>query len=222
MTTTKERVRIVADDREKAGGVIGVLRGRIDVAVEVRRLEVGDFLVEDLVIVERKTLRDFAASVIDARLFRQSAAMATGARRAVLILEGASTTAGALGLSRDALQGALITTGVFYGIAVLRTHDVAETGRVLVYLGRQARHFASGALPRPGGRPRGRRARQLFVLQGLPGVGPDRAARLLDHFGSIENVAKASAQELAALEGIGDATAKKIRWTVEAAANHEA
>jgi ERCC4-type nuclease len=40
-------VRIVADDRENAGGVIGELRERTDVLLEVRRLPVGDFLVED-------------------------------------------------------------------------------------------------------------------------------------------------------------------------------
>lgn len=208
-------VRIVADDRENAGGVIRELRGRDDVALEVRRLDVGDFLVGDDFVIERKTLRDFGASIIDARLFRQVAAMVAGTRRSVMVLEGASTTAGALGLSRDALQGALITVSVFYGIAVLRTHDPAETARVLIYLGRQSKQFASGALPRPGSRPKGKRARQLFVLQGLPGIGPERAARLLMHFGSVENVAKASVQQLAAVDGIAETTAEKIRWTLE-------
>ena len=37
------KIRIVADDRERAGGVVGELQGRVDVALEVRRLSVGDF-----------------------------------------------------------------------------------------------------------------------------------------------------------------------------------
>ena len=104
---------------------------------------------------------------------------------------------------------------VFYGLAVLRALDSAETARLLVYLGRQAQRFAKGALSRPGYRPKGKRARQLFILQGVPGIGPDRAARLLEHFGSVENVVKASHHELAALKGIGESTAVKIRWAVE-------
>jgi len=208
-------VRIVADDRENAGGVIEALRERNDVVLEVRRLAIGDFIVENNFAIERKTLRDFAASVIGGRWFKQTAAIAVGARRGVIVLEGTTSTAGELGVPRAALQGALITVSVFYGLAVLRADGPAETACLLVYLGRQAQRFANGALPRPGYRPKGRRARQLFILQGLPGVGPDRAERLLDHFGSIKNVANASAEELAAIDGIGESISAKIRWAVE-------
>lgn len=208
-------IRVVADDRENAGGVILALRDRGDIAVEVRRLAVGDFIVEGNYVVERKTLPDFAVSVIDARLFRQAAAIAAGARSGVIILEGTAATAGALGVSRESLQGALITVSVFYGLAVLRARDSAETARLLVYLGRQAQRFARGAHPRPGYRPKGRRARQLFLLQGLPGIGPERAEKLLEHFGSVQDVALASADELAAIDGIGGRTAERIRWALE-------
>jgi DNA excision repair protein ERCC-4 len=208
-------VRIVADDRENAGGVISELRGKADVEVEVKRLTVGDFLVGDRFVVERKTLVDFAQSVIDARLFKQAAALGNGARRGVLILEGSGNDLRASAMSRESLQGALITVSVFFGLAVLRALDAAETARLIVYLARQSRRFTNGALPRPGYRPRGKRARQLFVLQGLPGVGPGRAARLLDFFGSVERVAIASAAELAAIDGIGETTATKIRWALE-------
>jgi DNA excision repair protein ERCC-4 len=210
-------VRIVADDRENAGGVIAELRARADVALEVRRLATGDFLVEDKFAVERKTLADFARSVVDARLFKQAAALARRTWRGVLVLEGTAVDLGDNGVRREALQGALITVSVFYGLAVLRARDAAETARLLVYLGRQARQFAHDGLTRPGYRPKGKRARQLFVLQGLPGVGPERAARLLERFGSVQAVAVASAAALAAVDGIGETTATRIRWAVEEA-----
>lgn len=206
-------VRVVADDRERTGGVIEALRGMVGVEVDVRRLAVGDFVVEERFAVERKTLADFAVSVVDARLFRQSATLAQGVRRGVLVLEG--TAADAAGVSREALQGALITVSVFYGLAVLRSRDAAETARLMVYLGRQARRFASGSLPRPGYRPKGKRARQLFILQGLPGLGPGRAGRLLDRFGSIQAITNASLEDLAGVAGIGDKTAASIRWSLE-------
>jgi len=69
-----------------------------------------------------------------------------------------------------------------------------------------------------GYRPKGKRARQLFLLQGLPGVGPERAARLLDRFGSVQSVMTASADDLAAVNGIGERTAAKIRWVLERSA----
>jgi DNA excision repair protein ERCC-4 len=211
---TPEYVRIVADDRENAGGVIALLQARTDVRLEVRRLGVGDFIVEERFAVERKTLTDFACSVVDGRLFKQASALARDRCRSVLVLEGSCAT-NRLGVSREAMQGALITVGVFFGLAVLRARDVAETARLLVYLGRQAGAPAHEALPRPGYRPKGRRARQLFVLQGLPGIGPGRAERLLAHFGSVPAVFTADAAALAAVEGIGPAVAERIRWVLE-------
>jgi len=217
MDAAQTAIRIIADDRENAGGVIAALRELGGVNVEVRRLMSGDYLVENQFTVERKTLRDFASSIIDGRVFRQASAMARGPRRSVLVLEGAVGDLQAVGVQREALQGgALIHISVFQGLAVLRAHDPGETARLIVYLGRQAHAWAHGSLPRPGYRPKGRRARQLFLLQGLPRVGPERAARLLDRFGSVEAVATASAADLATVDGIGDAIATRIRWALGA------
>ena len=215
-------LHMVADDRENAGGVIAALRDQAGVAVEVRRLSCGDFLVGDRFIVERKTLVDFAASIIDGRLFRQATAIARDPRCGVLVLEGSGADLAAVGVQREALQGALISVSVFGGLAVLYSNDQAETARLLVYLGRQAQIRVSAGRARPGYRPKGGRARQLFVLQGLPRVGPWRAARLLDRFGSIEAVMTASVAELAATDGIGKAVAGGIRWVVGAGGESEA
>ena len=209
-------LRIIVDDRERADGkVLASLVARDDVTVEIARLEVGDYRVERRVVVERKTAADFAASLIDGRLFQQAAALALAPERAVLTLEGREQEWRATGVRREALQGALITIGVFFGVAVLHSDAPEETARLLVYLGRQAQRAAQGGLPRPGYRPKGKRARQLFLLQGLPGVGPERAARLLERFGSVQAVVAASADDLATVDGIGEKTAAKMRWAVQ-------
>ncbi len=84
------------------------------------------------------------------------------------------------------------------------------TGRLAV-----ARFVGKGqGLPRHGIRPRGKRKTQLYILQSLPGVGPERAQALLDAFGSIEGVLTASTEELVMINGIGTLTAKAIHWAV--------
>jgi len=210
-----KRVNVIVDDRERSGGVVQALRARTDLRFEVRRLDAGDYLVEDRVIVERKTLADFAISLIDGRLFSQATDLITQPVRAVIILEGTTADLQATGVRREALQGALITLGAFFGLPVLRSLDPEETVRLLMYLGRQSQRIASGGLPRPGCRPKGKHARQLFLLQGLPGVGPERAARLLERFGTVAGVVAASSDELANVDGLGDKTATKIRWALE-------
>ena len=209
-------LRIVVDDRERVDGmVVAALGAQDDVTVEIARLKVGDYRVERRVVVERKTAADFAASLIDGRLFRQAAALALAPERAVLVVEGRDQDWRDTGVRREALQGALITIGVFFGVAVLQSDGPEETARLLVYLGRQAQRAAQGGLPRPGYRPKGKRARQLFLLQGLPGIGPERAARLLERFGSVQAIITASADELATVDGIGEKTAAKMRQAVQ-------
>jgi excinuclease ABC subunit C len=47
-------------------------------------------------------------------------------------------------------------------------------------------------------------------LDEIPGVGPERRARLFDRFGSVEGVRNASVAELTTVEGVGEATAEQI------------
>jgi DNA excision repair protein ERCC-4 len=51
----------------------------------------------------------------------------------------------------------------------------------------------------------------LYLLQGLPQVGPMLAKRLIEHFGSVSKIINASTEELMEVEGIGTSIAAKIR-----------
>jgi len=156
----------------------------------------GDYQIDNRLIVERKTLKDFAISIIDGRLFKQMIRLANSNSKAVLIIEGTASDTAELGMTREAMQGALITVSLILGIPVLRSKDPSETAKLMVYIGRQMESMAMGGVQRHGYRPKTKRKRQLFILQGLPGVGPNR-------------------HELQAVEGIGDNIAVGIRAAVK-------
>lgn len=212
---TAEPIAIVADDRERDGGVVGLLRHRDDVCLTIERLPLGDYRIDDALLVERKTLPDLILSIKDARLFSQGLRLAEADLRTALILEGTSRDIADSGMRREAIQGALITLTLFLRIPLLRSMDQAETARLLLYAAHQARSIATGALTRRGRRPRGKFRTQAHILQGLPGIGPERAKRLLDHFGSVEAVILAHVPALTEVPGIGSTTAEAIRWSVE-------
>jgi ERCC4-type nuclease len=204
-------IDIEVDDRERQSGVLEHLLAIKSVRVCVRRLTAGDYLVGNRVLFERKTMADFFASIVDGRLFRQGQQLARSHFRPILILEGSAIAPATGGVSRESIQGSLLTLTLFFGIACLRTRDPAETAQLLGYAGEQVLRNISGGVCRHGYRPSRRRNRQLFILQGLPGIGPTRAERLLEQFGSIEAVFEADAEDLAAVPGIGRKTAEAIR-----------
>jgi ERCC4-type nuclease len=132
-----------------------------------------------------------------------------------MILEGTSRELADSGMRREAIQGALVTVTLFCGIPLLRTRTPEETVRTMLFVAQQGQTYAKGALPRPGWRPRGKLARQIYILQGLPGIGPERARRLLARFGSVEAIVNARPEVLRSVGGIGKQIADKLRWSVE-------
>ena len=214
MIINDKTINITADDREHKSEVIKSLMGIDSVEVCIQRLSMGDYQVDNRLIVERKTLKDFAVSIIDGRLFKQMIRLANSTFAGVLILEGTAIDTVDIGMTRAAMQGALITVSLILGIPILRSKDHSETARLIVYIGRQIESLATGGVHRHGYRPKTRRKRQLFILQGLPGVGPEKAVRLLDSLGSVEAAISASSNELQTVDGIGKSIAGKIKWAV--------
>lgn len=106
------------------------------VVVRIQRLSLGDYQVNSRVVVERKTFKDFALSIIDGRLFRQMIRLANSALKGVGVLEGTAGEAADLDVTREAMQGALITVSLILKLTVLRARDAAETAQLMVYAAR--------------------------------------------------------------------------------------
>jgi ERCC4-type nuclease len=212
----KPLTKITADDREYRSRLFAELETRPEIDLCIERLAVGDYRLDNRFLIERKTLLDLASSIKSGRLFAQALRLAeVDNLRPALLLEGTTRDLRGCAMQREAFQGALVTVAVFIGLPILRTRSVAESADTLLSIARQGRSVAAGALPRRGRRPKNKRALQLHLLQGLPGVGPKRAACLLDRFGNVADMVGADVQELAEVAGIGSQTARRIKWAVE-------
>lgn len=213
-TETIKLIKIVADDREAKSKTVQELKKIADVEILIQRLPLGDYKIDETILFERKSFSDLAASIKDGRLFRQGIKLASSPIRGAIILEGTAQDLKDSKIRREAIQGALVSLTIVLGIPLLRSKDAQETARLMIYAARQIRTMGSGAIARRIKRPKGKRKLQLHFLQGLPGVGPERAKNMLNTFGSVEKVITANQQDLLRVPGIGLHLAKKIRWLV--------
>lgn len=207
---TEKKLKIIADHREMPSGVIDELR-ELGVEVEARQLNVGDFILSDRVGVERKSAEDFLQSIVDKRLLDQAKLLRETFERPVLILEG-NDLYSQRAIHPNAIRGALAAIAVDLGVPILPTRDEKETALILVAMAKREQ-LAECREVAVRGEPKGLTLpeRQRFVVEGLPGISAVLAKRLLEHFGTAEQVMGASEEELKQVHGIGREKAKEIR-----------
>ena len=194
------------DHRERGSAVPGALQAA-GARLEFVSLKAGDYRVGRVLAIERKSAWDFWKSIFDGRLFRQAIRLARSSPRPLILVEGQGPN-----FSHPAARGALVTVAAVFGVPVLFSRDPRDSALWILTAARQYAARRENAIARPGWRPRGKRARQIFVLQGLPGIGPVRGARLLDRFGTVRAVLSADEQSLSEVHGIGRKTAQRIVW----------
>lgn len=210
MDVVRRRWRLDIDSRERAARLCALAQASEDFDVRIRRLPAGDYLIAGAVAVERKTHADFATSLVDGRLFPQAAALAYGPHRPLIVLEGPAPER-VPDVHPHALEGAMASLAVMWRLPVLHTRDPEDSLRLFRFLAAQTGRPAPDVLRRFDRKPKRIASRKLYLLQGLPGVGPALAGRLLARFGSVERVMTADAVALMEIDGVGPAKASGIR-----------
>ena len=115
-----------------------------------------------------------------------------------------------------AIKGALISAQTIWYVPVIFSRSKEDSKDILLMISRQIETCIDVVPLRGGYRPKRLKSKQLYILQGLPQVGPKLAKRLMKRFKSISNVMNASVQALTSVDGIGKVTAEKIREVLDA------
>ncbi|EFK96020.1 ERCC4 domain protein [sediment metagenome] len=206
-------MKVIVDYREKASGIIDLLRCD-GIQVEIRKVPYGDYVINNAITMERKTARDFLISLIDGRLFTQVSKMKKHCIHPTLLIEGNPFKTG-LDFDEAAIRGAILSIQIIWYIPIIYSRQKEETKDIILMIGRQEEVYRDVVPLRGGYRPRRLKSRQLFLLQGLPRVGPTAAKRLLERFGSVANAVNAPIEDLIQVEGIGRVSAEKIREVLD-------
>ena len=200
-----EKIKIYVDHREFRSEVVKILSQQF--VLVPHALSVGDYLISERMIVERKTANDFLESIKDGRLFSQMMDMRKNYQVPILIIEGELFTGG---FHENSIYGALASIIGDYRISVIFTRDAQETAKLIEFLVKREYSPKEEIAIRKEKRAMSDEERQRYIVESLPNVSAKLSHRLLEHFGSVRNVINAEVGELMQVKGIGRKIAEDI------------
>jgi DNA excision repair protein ERCC-4 len=208
------KLKITIDYREAASGLSDLLKDS-GALVEIEKLSYGDYIINDMITIERKTAKDFLVSIIDGRLFSQLSNLKKFCNHPILLIEG-NPYKTSHNFDRMAIKGALISSKTIWYVPVIFSRTKEDSRDILLMISRQVSVCIDVVPLRGGYRPKRLKSKQLYILQGLPKIGPKLAKRLLRHFKSVSKVMNASVRALTEVDGIGKISAERIREVLDA------
>ena len=190
---------IIIDIHEKRTKVFKYIENSSEINHEIKSLYIGDYIAGGAVI-ERKTTSDFLTSLASGRLRNQIRKLQETEKR-LLILEG---PLGQLeGLDKRRVYGAIVSLILHNNIKLITTESAWETYQILTILAKQkmrtnktALDAATKKLPIP------KEMLRKNVVSNIYGIGPKTAQKLLERFGSIQNIVNANESDLKEVIGV--------------------
>jgi DNA excision repair protein ERCC-4 len=208
-----ENLRIVVDDREQKSGIPNLLKS-VGLNVEMKTLPIGDYIVAPETVIERKSIRDLLASVFDGRLFDQCSRLKENFEHPIILMEGNVDEIEEITDNPLIFYGALSTVVIDFKIPVIPTPSAAHTAKLLVSMCSR-KDIPKGPFLKKIKKSSDLEKQQLTALCSLPGIGEKFAVRMLEKFGTPLRAFTATTSELAKVEGLGEARAKKIKKVLD-------
>lgn len=206
-------MRIIIDSREPHEVIdpIRLFPAFVSSKVEIKTLAAGDCQIDDI-LVERKTISDLLASIADGRLFNQAVAMRWITEYCYLVICGPlawNQRQQIIGTNWrcHSVQGALLKVQEL-GVCVVHAADDNDYPATLAWLANRDLSEVAVVEPR---KQATKTTAEENVLMSLPGIGPERAIKLIEHFGTVANVLLALTSDVELPAGISDKTRSKIR-----------
>jgi ERCC4-related helicase len=205
----KENLPTIHVDTRELAQFVDKLRYR-GALVEVKQLDIGDFVASNDIVIERKTIDDFVKSVYDGRLFRQLANMSDKYPRPILVIQGERKDLS--GIGESAFYGAVASIISDFKVPIFFAPSERDVIEVIYHIARREQlEKKKETKLREGRKPMTLADTQRYIVAGVPGVSSVLADRLLSKMSTIEKLFSSSEQELLSVEGIGDVTARRIR-----------
>lgn len=208
-----DKFTIFADSRETNSSVVRELDTDDDVDVSIENnLEVGDYVVGNECVVERKDVVDFHDTLTgDRSIFEQVKNMSQNYDKAVLLIEGGHGELYTKNIHPNAIRGVLASIVSDFNATIIESVNEEDTANILKQLAKREQDESESVVNPHGSKETSDlNSQQEYIVSSIEGIGPKTAKKLLSGFGSIYDIFNADVNELNNIDGIGDESAEKI------------
>ncbi len=215
-------MKILLDHRERSSGIKKEL---IKQGIEVieKQLSYADFIIKtkDLnnniltVGIEKKTINDFLNSIIDKRLINQVINLKKNFDIPLLVIEGTENIYELRNFHPNSIRGMLASIAIDFQTPILYTRNIHDTANLLAIIAKRLEKPRSLASLLKKRKSQTVKQRQEFLIETLPGIGPQTSKNLLKNFGTIKNLVNANEEELMQVKKIGKTKARQIKKVLE-------
>ncbi|MHC1635944.1 MAG: DEAD/DEAH box helicase [Candidatus Methanospirareceae archaeon] len=208
----EDKIRIFVDYRETKAGVVNFLE-KAGVEVILKNLEIGDYVISDKVCVERKRCEDFLNSLLKSRrgLLEQIHNLKNEYEKPLLIIEGESLY-GVRNVHPNAIRAVMAAIAIDLGVPIIQTRDEADTASLIYIIAKREQMERREEVNPHGKKPTASlKEQQEYIVSSISNIGIVTAKSLLRRFKTIENIVKASKEELMEVEHVGKIKGERIR-----------
>lgn len=219
--------QVYVDVRESTSKIPKLLKEK-GAQIKPKNLLVGDYILSDRLIVERKSYKDFIDSIIDGRLFQsstsgQSSQLERLAEQILpLLIIQLDSEMPTRQINVNSIMGALSSIILDFNIPIVYTQGDLETASLLFNLAKREQYTERTgiSLPSISRKESTIREVQTYMLSVIPGINITKAKALLKDFHTINAIAEATLEEIERVEGIGKKLALRIK-TILTSSNPE-
>jgi len=198
---------IIADIHEKNSLVIPELIEK-GVEVEIKKLEIADYLISDEIAIERKTINDFISSMLSKRLVKQLRELKSNYKKPLLIIESSDnheiyTSERHPNINKNAIRGMILSILLDFQIPIIMTKDYKETADFITLIIKKQEGPAKEISLKAKKHAFSIQEQQQIILESFPGIGPKTAKAILKQFKTIKAFANAPLEELKKIPKLG-------------------
>ena len=216
-TFDSELVKIIVDSREMKSSIGRRLHKEPGIEVSLETLEVGDYILSNDCAAERKEVTDFLDTLTggDRSLFEQLGDMVSAYDKPVLFLEGDTDELYSGRVHRNAINGALASLRLDFGVQIIETDSEEDTVEWMKLIAKREQDDSTSEVQAHGKKSTTTMTdQQEYIVSSFEDVGVKTARSLLDEFGTVEEIMSADSDELQEADGVGPKTASHIREVV--------